>query len=204
MRLVVKLIVLAALGLGVLIAVGTVMTNREEARLMALRDSDPEAYERETQAEVDALEALLRDIPATDYPTNIEHYERLVVLRPDEARYQAKVNHYRQKWADHRADAARREAEAEAARTAEERRKGFHCLSKWDGSHTGVVTYLKERLHDRDSFEHVETRITPEADGQHRLMMTYRAKNGFGALRLSGLVATVDHETCRATILETG
>ena len=88
-----------------------------------------------------------------------------------------------------------------AERQAEER-KGFHCLSGWDGSHTGVKRKVKDILHDPDSFEHVQTRITPvDSSGNHDLIMDYRATNGFGASRKSTAVAIVNQSTCRATLI---
>lgn len=92
-------------------------------------------------------------------------------------------------------------AAREAAERAEQRKAGFHCLSDWDGSHRGVVTYVKERLRDPDSFQHVETRITPvDASGAHRLIMQYRANNGFGGKTLGTAVATIKSANCSATI----
>jgi hypothetical protein len=83
----------------------------------------------------------------------------------------------------------------------ENHRKGFHCLSSWKGSHSAVEKYVEERMRDPDSFEHVETRISPVNDkGTHQLFMTYRATNGFGGLTVGSATATVDNESCRATI----
>ena len=104
-------------------------------------------------------------------------------------------------------EAAEREAQTErervaAAQAAETRRKGFHCLSSWNGSHRGVKNYIVDRLRDPDSFEHVETRITPvNANGEHTLIMQYRARNGFGGMNVEYVTARVDNETCRATIV---
>lgn len=67
---------------------------------------------------------------------------------------------------------------------AEERRKGFHCLSKWDGSHRLFVQLVKRRMNDPDSFDHVETRVTPvQSDtGRHAIMMVFRGRNAFGGV----------------------
>jgi len=95
-----------------------------------------------------------------------------------------------------------REAAAQSAKEAEERRKGFHCLSAWDGSHSDVKAYVEERMRDPDSFEHIETRITPvKDDGTHTLVMKYRAKNGFGGMTVGEALATVRNSNCRATVL---
>lgn len=90
-----------------------------------------------------------------------------------------------------------------AAEKAEEKRKGFHCLSAWDGSHRGVVREVKSRLRDPNSFEHDETRITPvDEDGFHTLIMKYRARNGFGGMVGGYATARISNEFCDAYQVE--
>ncbi len=93
---------------------------------------------------------------------------------------------------------------AEATASAEEKRKGFHCLSAWDGSNRSLVEQVKEGLRDPDSFEHDETRITPEKNGKHNVIMKYRARNGFGGMNVATAIAEVDHTTCHATLISSG
>jgi hypothetical protein len=94
-----------------------------------------------------------------------------------------------------------RDAELLAQEKAEEQRKGFHCLSSWDGSHTAVKQYVQERMRDPKSFDHVQTRITPvDQNGEHVLAMEYRAANGFGGLTIGIATAVIDNATCQATI----
>ena len=94
------------------------------------------------------------------------------------------------------------ETQTKAAQQAENTRKGFHCLSGWDGSHRGVEKYVKANLRDPDSYGHIETRITPVNNkGEHLLVMKYRAKNGFGGMNVESIVATVKNESCKATIM---
>jgi hypothetical protein len=84
---------------------------------------------------------------------------------------------------------------------AEKNRKGFHCLSNWDGSHKGVTNYIKTQLREPDSYEHIETRITPvDSDGNHTLIMQYRARNGFGGMAVELATATVKNTDCSATM----
>jgi hypothetical protein len=104
-------------------------------------------------------------------------------------------------------EAKEKEAEQlkETAQKAEEekenKRKGYHCLSRWDGSHTAVKKYVEENMRDPDSFEHIETLITPVSDkGTHQLIMKYRAKNGFGGMTVGSAIATIDNASCKATI----
>lgn len=83
----------------------------------------------------------------------------------------------------------------------EERRKGFHCLSSWSGEHRAVVKWTKEQLRDPKSFEHDKTLVWPvSADGNHQLVMQYRAKNGFGGMTSGVVKAEYSNETCAATI----
>ena len=90
---------------------------------------------------------------------------------------------------------------------AEMQRKGFHCLSSWDGSHSEVVRLVKGELRDPDSFQHVETRVTPVSDqGLHSFTMKYRARNGFGGMNVgvsNGVYvnADVDAETSSPSLL---
>ncbi|QDG36556.1 zinc ribbon domain-containing protein [Alteromonas mediterranea] len=118
-------------------------------------------------------------------------------LTPEERQQRQELA--KQREAERKAEEAA-EAQREAKEQAEEKRKGFHCLSSWDGSHRGVVKYVESILRDPDSFEHVETRITPVNDNVHYLTMTYRAKNGFGGVNVESVSAEVEHETCKATI----
>lgn len=96
-----------------------------------------------------------------------------------------------------RIEAEQRIAQAEATKKqaeedAENKRKGFHCLSPWDGSEPDVVEAVKRTLRDPGSFEHVKTTITPvNAKGFHYLIMIYRARNGFGGMNIGRVIAHV-------------
>lgn len=96
-----------------------------------------------------------------------------------------------------------KEIAAQVAEAAEDRRKGFHCLSAWDGSHSGIVQHVKAGLRDPDSFEHVDTLITPvnPTTGKHGVNMTFRAANGFGGINVGRAVGEVDPITCNASNL---
>lgn len=100
-----------------------------------------------------------------------------------------------------REERAAEELAARQAEEAENKRKGFHCLSSWNGMHRGVERVVKENLRDPSSFEHIETRITPvNQDGKHRLMMSYRAANAFGGKTVGNAIAIVDNSSCEATV----
>jgi uncharacterized protein (DUF736 family) len=85
---------------------------------------------------------------------------------------------------------------------ADDNRKGFHCLSGWDGSHRATVNYVKKNLRDPESYQHIETRITPvDKDGNHTLVMQYRAKNGFGGYVPGSVLVTVKNSDCSGTVV---
>ena len=74
--------------------------------------------------------------------------------------------------------------EAQEIQDAEDRKKGFHCLSPWNGSHREFTRIVKRRMNDPDSFEHVATRVTPvHGDtGRHAIIMEFRGRNAFGGV----------------------
>ena len=83
----------------------------------------------------------------------------------------------------------------------EERYKGFHCLSSWDGNHGGMTELIKARLNDPDSMETRETLITPVNNaGQHRITVNFTARNAFGGVVRNRAFGLVDNEMCEATI----
>lgn len=90
------------------------------------------------------------------------------------------------------------QARAEQAARIQERRKGMHCLNDIDGSHWEMQAAIKAQLRDPESFEVVETAITPvDAKGQHRVIMTYRARNGFGGMNIERAIGGVDSTSCK-------
>ena len=51
--------------------------------------------------------------------------------------------------------------EAGAAEEDEDRVKGFHCLSAWDGNHQGPEALVRGQLNAPNSMDTLSTRITP-------------------------------------------
>lgn len=76
--------------------------------------------------------------------------------------------------------------------------KGF---SAWDGSHIQLTKMVKASLHDPGSFEHVSTKFW-DMKTHYVVRMEYRAKNGFGALRLGWVKAKCDKEGNVTEIME--
>ena len=87
-----------------------------------------------------------------------------------------------------------------------DRRKGFHCLSAWDGNHDGLERLVKRHLKDPNSMKTYETLIAPATEDsagrlQHYIVMEFGATNSFGAMVRTKAVGWIDHDHCTATLL---
>ena len=78
----------------------------------------------------------------------------------------------------------------------EEVRKGFHCLSFWDGSSGIFKDAVKEHLNDPNSLEEIETRIAPVENDRHFILMDFTAKNRFGGRIRHTAYGYLNAETC--------
>ncbi|MDD3798429.1 MAG: hypothetical protein PHE36_04535 [Novosphingobium sp.] len=70
------------------------------------------------------------------------------------------------------------------------------CLDPDTGQHLRLVAEFKNTLREPDSFEHIKTIVFVGSDGAYRLLMRYRARNGFGGMNVSLLGANLDPATC--------
>ncbi|PXX88759.1 hypothetical protein DIT71_17275 [Marinobacter vulgaris] len=71
-------------------------------------------------------------------------------------------------------------------------------FSSWDGSHLNLERFVKKRMHNPDSYEHVET--TYGDRGNHLVVRTvFRGTNALGAVVTNSITAKVSHN---AQILE--
>lgn len=85
-----------------------------------------------------------------------------------------------------------------------ERLNGLHCLSLWDGGHPGMERAIKGRLRDPRSMEVIRTRITPVINPDyptrngwgHRVVVDFRARNGFGGMNVAVASGLIAHEGC--------
>ena len=86
--------------------------------------------------------------------------------------------------------------------TMEDRRKGFHCLSPWDGNHDGMEALVRAQLNDPGSMETHTTRITPVVGDTnlHTIYVEFSARNAFGGMVRSTATGWVDHDTCEAIL----
>jgi len=63
-----------------------------------------------------------------------------------------------------------------------------NSFSAWDGSHKKLEKYIKSRLRDPSSYEHIDT--TYEKRGSSVMVQTvFRAKNGFGGMTEGNVIA---------------
>ena len=135
-----------------------------------------------------------------------ERVERLVLERKEREERLA---------AERKAESERFAAELEAEQRdkeakAEKKRKGFHFLSAWNGSHPVFVRMVKKDLLDPKSFKHIETSVTPVSydiltNGSHNIYMKFRAKNAFGSYVIhtaSGVYSHTDLGTVKVLSIE--
>ncbi len=180
----------------------------EEEKLAKLKTENPAKYEVVMEKrkianalEVSKLQKESDNVPEYDLNKKIEIYKRLANLKPESSQFRSKLVDYQTKKRAIEAEIALKEKRAEELMEAANRRKGFHCLSAWDGSHRGVKQYVENNMRDPDSFEHIETSITPvDQAGKHTLLMKYRARNGFGGMNVAIAVATIRSSDCAVTI----
>ena len=170
----------------------------EDYRMRNLKEIDPDAY----QNRIDALEAQVAKVPASEFDENIRLYKELQTLDPENNRYAEKMSYYIEKKTVAEKTANAKVVDANAAEEEEKKRKGFHCLSSWNGSHRMVQTYVEKRMREPDSFEHIGTWISPVNEtGKHTLTMRYRARNGFGGMSDGVAIATINNADCSAAVV---
>ena len=88
-----------------------------------------------------------------------------------------------------------------SAEELEEKIKGFHCLSSWDGNHSGLERLVRQELNDPSSLEVLVTRIAPVEEGKHQIIMEFTAKNVFGGRVRHKAMGLVNHHTCDAVLV---
>lgn len=68
------------------------------------------------------------------------------------------------------------------------------CIN-WRGQVPALTEYIKTRLHNPRSFEHVQTRAIDLGE-KVQIVMEYRGENGFGATRAESVAATISPVDC--------
>jgi hypothetical protein len=121
-------------------------------------------------------------VSSSDVNANLAIYERLVQLEPGNERYKKQLSHYRD---------LREEQAIEQKQMAERKKRISKQFSGWDGAHYGLERYVKERLKDPNSYDHIKTAYR---DLGHKIFITtsYRAKNSFGGYVIERVEANAD------------
>ena len=84
----------------------------------------------------------------------------------------------------------------------EKREQGFHCLSSWDGQHSGFDDLVRSRLNDPDSMKVIGTQVgRVQVNGQHVIVMEFTAANAFGGRVRHTANGQFDNATCQAKLL---
>ncbi len=180
-------------------------------RTQYLKFFEPEEYQKiiqkieddireATLQEINNLENVVALVPVSDHDKNLEIYKRLSTLAPDVSKYKEKIGFYQAKKNKYESEMRKKVIAARAAAEREKLSTGFHCLSGWDGSHERFKEYVRQRMREPDSFEHIKTYIwRANSAGKNLLKMQYRARNGFGWMNIGTAVAQIDNSSCAFT-----
>lgn len=118
------------------------------------------------------LLAELKKIPVSQFEENLNRYQDLVILHPNNKRYKSKVDFYTLK-----AKEAKDKRSAAMHRT----KRIEEQFSSWDGSHRNLERVIKNAMNDPDSYEHSKTVYWDK--GSYLIVRTeYRGKNAFGGI----------------------
>ena len=142
----------------------------------------------EAGKKTEKLSEQLRNTPETYYNARKELYQQLADLHPNNKEFQEGIRLNSQKIKEKQKIAEEKNRQATVHKTRKERIESqFHF---WDGSHNNLERYIKEHMHDPDSYDHVETVYWDK--GNYLIVKTkFRGKNAFGALILSTFEAKV-------------
>jgi tetratricopeptide (TPR) repeat protein len=115
----------------------------------------------------------LKSLPVEEYEENLQLYEELLKLHPNNKQYMNKVDFYQDK-------IDQREQKEALAKAREQRIQ--EQFSPWDGSHRRLESFIQRAMNDPDSYEHVETVYWDKGD-YLIVETTFRGKNAFGGGR---------------------
>ena len=83
--------------------------------------------------------------------------------------------------------------------------KADDCLDPWDSNHNGFEDQVRPLLDDEDSMSTLDTRLgIPSGQSEIPITMDYEADNIYGVSITTSARGTLNHETCRVTVSETG
>jgi hypothetical protein len=114
---------------------------------------------------------------------------KAAAVRDENARYEADAARERAKTEEQEA------SQAEAGeRSAENRRQAETCFS--GDRLPDLEKAVRDGLHNPAAFEHVQTEVIVPGADTSTVMMTFRAENGFGAIRTAHVTATLATDGC--------
>lgn len=140
------------------------------SKYSAIVEKDETLLLLQKKAQTRKLLEEAKNIPAMDYKKNMELYQKLVELDPEESIYSKKLKFYTEK--------------------AERQEKIESQFSTWDGSHRKLTQYIKNYMHDPKSYEHVKT-VYRDMGDYLIVETTFRGKNRFGAFVLNTAMANI-------------
>lgn len=152
-----------------------------------------EKQKQRNQEQVDVLLGELKTIPSSDYVLNEALYKQLVKLNPAKQSYKEKLNYYQEKRKEQELKREALQKEKDATRMALKKQKEMYDrqFSLYTGIHYGLEKYVKSRLNDSKSFEHIKT--LRDCNRNYCLvMMEFTARNGFGGVIRNIVMAKVD------------
>lgn len=140
------------------------------SKYSAIVEKDKTLLLLQKKAQTRKLLEEAKNIPAMDYKKNMELYQKLVELDPEESIYSKKLKFYTEK--------------------AERQEKIESQFSAWDGSHRKLTQYIKNYMHDPKSYEHIKT-VYRDMGDYLIVETTFRGKNRFGAFVLNTAMANI-------------
>lgn len=142
----------------------TVLELAEQAR--------SELIKLKNQQKIDDLLNKLKDVPETKLEKQIELYDELLTLDPENSEYKTQ--------------------NAKLQKELERQKLINSQFSSWDGSHRKLEKYIKSKMNDPDSFKHVETKYIDNGSDNLIIITSFRGKNAFGGVIVNTVTATVD------------
>ncbi len=82
------------------------------------------------------------------------------------------------------------------------KKKGLHCLGKWDGSIKSLSLAVRDSIREPASFEHIRTGIWPAKKGMHKAEMVFRARNRLGGTDIVTVIARINTEDCSVIAID--
>ncbi|MWN89879.1 hypothetical protein GQ597_04025 [Gilliamella sp. Pra-s65] len=142
----------------------TVLELADQARLELLK--------LKNQQKIDDLLNKLKDVPETELEKQIELYDELLTVDPENSEYKTQ--------------------NAKLQKELERQKLINSQFSSWDGSHRNLEKYIKSKMNDPDSFKHVETKYIDNGSDNLIIITSFRGKNAFGGVIVNTVTATVD------------